>query len=120
MNAFENARAAMLAEAAKPRRSWKRRAAALTGAHFAAEASSFFEDEGPPPGVGQFLIALDPGPFSDGSFGDRLEVLLGAIEAEPGARLPGTRRLVLRRKAAAEGILVPAVLLERLQDLASA
>ena len=92
----------------------------MTGAHFAAEASSFFEDEGPPPGVGQFLIALDPGPFSDGSFGDRLEVLLGAIEAEPGARLPGTRRLVLRRKAAAEGILVPAVLLERLQDLASA
>ncbi|HEX5080116.1 MAG TPA: Ldh family oxidoreductase, partial [Geminicoccaceae bacterium] len=95
-------------------------AAALTGAHFAAEASSFFDDRGPPPGVGQFLIALDPGPFSDGTFADRLEVLLGAIEAEPGARLPGARRLALRRKAAADGIEVPAALLGRLRELAGA
>ena len=93
-------------------------AAALTGANFAAEASSFFDDQGPPPGVGQCLIALDPGPFSDGSFLDRLEVLLGAIEDEPGARLPGTRRLALRHKAAADGIAVPAALLERIRALA--
>jgi (2R)-3-sulfolactate dehydrogenase (NADP+) len=95
-------------------------AAALTGANFAAEASSFFDDQGPPPGVGQCLIALDPGPFSDGTFLDRLEVLLGAIEAEPGARLPGTRRLALRHKAAADGIAVPAALLERIRQLAEA
>jgi (2R)-3-sulfolactate dehydrogenase (NADP+) len=93
-------------------------AAALTGAHFAAEASSFFDDQGPPPGVGQCLIAIDPGPFSGGSFLDRLEVLLGAIEAEPGARLPGTRRLALRTKAATEGITVPEPLLERIRGLA--
>jgi (2R)-3-sulfolactate dehydrogenase (NADP+) len=93
-------------------------AAALTGANFAAEASSFFDDQGPPPGVGQCLIALDPGPFSDGTFLDRLEVLLGAIEAEPGARLPGTRRLALRHKAAADGIAVPSALLERIRQLA--
>jgi (2R)-3-sulfolactate dehydrogenase (NADP+) len=92
-------------------------AAALTGANFAAEASSFFDDQGPPPGVGQCLIAIDPGPFSDGRFLDRLEVLLGAIEDEPGARLPGARRLALRRKAAAEGIEVPAPLLERLHEI---
>jgi (2R)-3-sulfolactate dehydrogenase (NADP+) len=95
-------------------------AAALTGANFAAEASSFFDDQGPPPGVGQCLIALDPGPFSDGRFTDRLEVLLRAIEDEPGARLPGARRLALRHKAAADGIAVPAALLERIRELAVA
>jgi (2R)-3-sulfolactate dehydrogenase (NADP+) len=95
-------------------------AAALTGARFAAEASSFFDDQGPPPGVGQCLIALDPGPFSDGRFLDRLEVLLGAIEEEPGARLPGARRLALRRMAAADGIAVPQPLLDRIRELAGA
>ena len=95
-------------------------AAALTGANFAAEASSFFDDQGPPPGVGQCLIALDPGPFSDGRFTDRLEVLLRAIEDEPGARLPGARRLALRHKAATDGIAVPAALLERIRELAVA
>ena len=93
-------------------------AAALTGANFAAEASSFFDDQGPPPGVGQCLIAIDPGPFSDASFVDRLEVLLGMIEQEPGARLPGARRLELRRKAAADGIALPQPLLDRLRELA--
>jgi (2R)-3-sulfolactate dehydrogenase (NADP+) len=95
-------------------------AAALTGANFAAEASSFFDDQGPPPGVGQCLIALDPGPFSDGRFVDRLEVLLRAIEDEPGARLPGTRRLALRHKAAADGIEVQAALLARIRALGGA
>jgi (2R)-3-sulfolactate dehydrogenase (NADP+) len=93
-------------------------AAALTGANFAAEASSFFDDEGAPPGVGQCLIALDPGPFSDGRFLDRLEVLLGMIAAEPGARLPGARRLALRHKAAECGIAVQPALLARIRALA--
>jgi len=93
-------------------------AAALTGANFAAEASSFFDDQGPPPGVGQCLIAIDPGPFSDGGFVDRLEVLLGMIEDEPGTRLPGARRLELRRKAAADGISLPQPLLDQLRALA--
>ena len=93
-------------------------AAALTGANFAAEASSFFDDQGPPPGVGQCLIAIDPGPFSNGRFLDRLEVLLGAIEDEPGARRSGARRLALRHKAATDGIAVPQPLLNRIRELA--
>ena len=40
------------------------------------------------------------------------------IEQEPGARLPGTRRLELRRKAAADGIALPQPLLDRLRELA--
>jgi (2R)-3-sulfolactate dehydrogenase (NADP+) len=46
-------------------------------------------------------------------------VLLRAIEDEPGARLPGTRRLALRHKAAADGIAVRAALLERIRELAA-
>jgi (2R)-3-sulfolactate dehydrogenase (NADP+) len=93
-------------------------AAALTGASFADQASSFFDDQGPPPGVGQCLIAIDPGPFSAGTFLDRLEILLGAIEAEPEARLPGARRLALRDKATVGGIAVPEPLLGKIRDLA--
>jgi (2R)-3-sulfolactate dehydrogenase (NADP+) len=93
-------------------------AAALTGASFADQASSFFDDQGPPPGVGQCLIAIDPRSFSAGTFLDRLEILLGAIEAEPEARLPGARRLALRDRAAASGIAVPEPLLGKIRDLA--
>src|SRR3546814_467387 len=60
--------------------------ASLIGANHAFEASSFFTAEGPPPGVGQFLLAIDPGPLSGGSFAARLEVLIGALEDQPGAR----------------------------------
>jgi (2R)-3-sulfolactate dehydrogenase (NADP+) len=38
--------------------------AALSGANFAYEASSFFDSTGGPLGVGQFLIALDPAAFA--------------------------------------------------------
>ena len=37
---------------------------ALTGANFAFEATSFFDDQGYPPGVGQLLIAIDPEAFA--------------------------------------------------------
>jgi (2R)-3-sulfolactate dehydrogenase (NADP+) len=43
-------------------------AAALPSTNFGFEASSFFAADGPPPAVGQLLIALDPGPLSDGGY----------------------------------------------------
>jgi (2R)-3-sulfolactate dehydrogenase (NADP+) len=93
---------------------------ALTGANFAAEASSFFDGEGPPPGVGQFLIAIDPGAFGGGdTFLDRFAVLAGMIAEDDGARLPGTRRLGLRKAAAQDGIAVDAKLLNEVQSMVS-
>ena len=48
-------------------------AVALTGASFAFEASSFFDDQGGPPNVGQFIIAIDPVAYSGSeSFLDRM------------------------------------------------
>src|SRR5438874_3832998 len=40
-------------------------AAGLTGAFYAYEASSFLDAEGPPPGTGQFIIAIDAAAFGD-------------------------------------------------------
>jgi len=91
--------------------------ASLIGANHAFEASSFFTAEGPPPGVGQFLLAIDPEPLSGGTFADRLEVLIAAVEGQEGARLPGTRRLEARAKAAREGLTVPAGLLAEIRAL---
>ncbi len=82
-------------------------AACLVGASLSIDASSLFDGEGPPPEIGQFLIAIDPAAFGGAAFGDRMARLAAAIEDQDGARLPGTRRLALRAKAAAEGIVVP-------------
>jgi (2R)-3-sulfolactate dehydrogenase (NADP+) len=87
-------------------------AAGLTGANFAADASSFLNAEGPPPGTGQLLIAFD---FA--AFGGSLEhfaALAAAIEAQPGTRLPGARRLAARKKAAREGLTVSDALLSEI------
>ncbi len=82
-------------------------AAAVTGSAWGWEASSFFDDQGGPPDMGQVLIALDPGPLSGGAYAQRIGVLLDAIGDEPEVRLPGERRLALRARAAREGLTVP-------------
>jgi (2R)-3-sulfolactate dehydrogenase (NADP+) len=94
-------------------------AVALTGARFAFEASSFFDAEGAPPGVGQLLIAIDPGAFSGRDlFADRIALLAHTIEGDGGARLPGSRRLALREKAEREGVTVDAALFDEVRALA--
>jgi (2R)-3-sulfolactate dehydrogenase (NADP+) len=95
-------------------------AVALTGASFSYEASSFFDAEGPPPAVGQLLIAIDPDAFAGRDlFLDRLAVLAGAIEGGTKARLPGSRRLAAREKARRDGVPVDAALLAEVRALAS-
>ncbi len=79
-------------------------AAALTASNFGFEASSFFAAEGEPPGVGQFLVAINPQPFSGGAFTERLETLLAAILDQPGTRLPGAQRLSRRAEARQNGV----------------
>lgn len=92
-------------------------AVALTGANFAFEASSFFDAEGAPPGVGQLLIAIDPAAFAGRDVVlDRIALLAHTIESD-GARLPGSRRLALREKARAEGVAVDAGLLAEVRQL---
>lgn len=83
-------------------------AAGLTGANFGFEATSFFTGEGEPPGVGQFVIAIDPDVMAGGeAFADRFEILIAAMEGQEGVRLPGSRRLAARA-AAKDGVTVDA------------
>jgi (2R)-3-sulfolactate dehydrogenase (NADP+) len=91
-------------------------AAGLTGANFAAEASSFLDAEGSAPGTGQLILALDPAAFGAGALA-RFAALAAAIETQAGARLPGSRRLALRRQAAAQGLQVSEGLLAEIEAL---
>lgn len=94
-------------------------AAGLTGACLGFEAGSFFTAEGEPPGVGQLLIAFAPGPLSGGTFAERLETLLDAVEAQDGTRLPGTRRSVTRAQARETGVAISQDLHAQLLGLAN-
>lgn len=94
-------------------------AAAMTGAHFGYEASSFFDDKGGPPRVGQFLVGFGPGPLSGGSYERRVEALLAAVLDQPGTRLPGERRLANRERSDREGIEIPDDLYDWMQSAIS-
>lgn len=91
-------------------------AAGLMGANFGHEASSFFDAKGEPPGVGQLILALDPDAFSDRAR-SRIDDLAGAIEDEPGARLPGARRGTLKQAVADKGLDVDDALLAQIDAL---
>jgi (2R)-3-sulfolactate dehydrogenase (NADP+) len=94
---------------------------ALTGARFGFEASSFFDAEGPPPGVGQLLIAIDGSAFAGADvLAERGAAVAGMIEGDAQARLPGARRLALREKAKSEGVTVDARLLADVRAMAGA
>ena len=96
-------------------------AVALTGSNFASEASSFFDDQGGPPNVGQFLIAIDPDGFAGTEvFLDRFAMLASDIEEDPATRLPGSRRLALRAAVAKDGITVGDDLVQSIRELSGA
>jgi (2R)-3-sulfolactate dehydrogenase (NADP+) len=83
-------------------------AAALVGAHLGFEASSFLDNAGGPPRTGQLFIAIDPQALGSNAFGERMSALAHAIESQPGARLPGQRRLQSRAAATRNGLTIPA------------
>lgn len=95
-------------------------AAALSGSQFGFEASSFFTAEGDPPRIGQLFLLLDPRRLGGPGFLGRLEILLGAVLAQPGTRLPGDRRLAQRERARNEGIRIDEALLADLRRRAGA
>ncbi len=91
--------------------------AGLAGAHFGWQASSLFDDKGPPPDLAHFILVLDPARFAPG-FADRAEAMFTAIEAQEGARLPGARRLS-ERAARAASIEISDILHDQLIGLAT-
>jgi (2R)-3-sulfolactate dehydrogenase (NADP+) len=91
---------------------------ALTGARFGFENDSFFE-AGRPASIGHALLAIDPGALAgSAAYFERIETLLAAMLADDGVRLPGERRRKLAAEALANGVEVPAALLDQLRGLA--
>lgn len=91
-------------------------AAGLVGARFAGEATSFLDAVGGPPGTGQLILALDATAFAADAC-ERFAVLAGMIEDQDGARLPGTKRLAARARAAQAGIALSDALLAEIEAL---
>lgn len=94
--------------------------AALTASHAGFEASSFFDDTGGPPRIGQSFLAISPGAVGGTAeaVAARVAAITGRLLAEPGTRLPGDRRLSLRARHVREGIPYPPALLATLRGLA--
>ncbi len=90
--------------------------AGLAGANYAYQASSLFDDQGPPPDLAHFILVLDPTRFAPG-FTARAEAMFQAIEAQEGARLPGARRMN-ERMARAQTIEISQSLHDTLAGLA--
>ncbi|SMX35879.1 Ldh family oxidoreductase [Maliponia aquimaris] len=92
-------------------------AAVFTGATLSADMPSYFTADGPPPGSGQFLLALKPA--SGAGFAMQMEALVGQILAAEGARLPGDRRLKALERAQQNGLDVPVHYLDGAEALAN-
>lgn len=92
-------------------------AAGLTGAKYAADASSFLDDRGNPPATGQLLIAFDPQLMGGEATLAHFARLADQIRAQEGARLPGARRLALRQKARDSGLVVATSLVSAIEAL---
>jgi len=91
---------------------------ALAGGAYGWDASSFLDDQGSSPAVGQVIVALDPIAFAGPGFLARMDALVATMTAEDGVRLPGDRRLANRAKAAAEGLNLSPALHSELLTLA--
>jgi (2R)-3-sulfolactate dehydrogenase (NADP+) len=90
----------------------------LTGAHFGAEADTFFVDEGNQPRLGQAFIVIDPTALGGMAvYNERIEALLSAMLAEEDVRLPGKRRFDLVAKADHDGIEITQATMDAIKAL---
>lgn len=94
-------------------------AAALTGSKLSVEASMFGDDEGGPPGVGQFLLAIDPSFFGNDTFAPGVARLATAFAAA-GVRLPGRRTSLGLREGEKTLVEIDPQLWRQALDLADA
>ena len=93
-------------------------AASLTGSRLSTDATMFGDNEGGPPGVGQFLLALDPAHFGADGFASSIRRLAEKFD-ESGVRLPGRRRFAGSQDWDDIGVEVDPDIWRRILDLAS-
>ncbi len=93
----------------------------LIGQPFSVEQKEIDNADGGPATGGEFLIAIDPAKLAGGN--DALahsEKLFAALLAQEGTRLAGARRYEKRPENEANGIAIPAQLLETIEGLTKA
>ena len=90
-------------------------AAGLTGANYAYEASSLLDDKGPPPGLGQWLMVMDPRAMGGPGAISRIGMLAAEIARDSGARIPGRRGLNARRKAESDGFQIDETVIQAIR-----
>lgn len=66
-------------------------AAGMTGSVNSLDVGGLKLPDGPPHGLGQFYLLMDPATYSDAFF-DRFARVAEAVEAQEGARIPGASR----------------------------
>ncbi|HAT85777.1 MAG TPA: hypothetical protein DCS30_07415, partial [Rhizobiales bacterium] len=94
-------------------------AAAMSGATLGIHASPFSGTVGGPPKTGQFFIAIDPQATSAGDFAERMVQLVGAVHAQPEARLPGDGRRNKSKNAQTNGVAVNSAVLDKIRAIIS-
>lgn len=92
-------------------------AGGLVGARLAFEASSFLEAEGPAPETGQLMLVLNVRAVGGEAGVAGLARLFERIDAEEGARLPGSRRRALREEAQRNGLAVDEAVIDEIASL---
>jgi (2R)-3-sulfolactate dehydrogenase (NADP+) len=92
-------------------------AAGQTGATLAADAGSFFDAQGAPPGTGQLLLAIDPAALGGSQATARMAELAARFADNGTARLPGRRRQATAARVRAEGIELDAALMAEIEAL---
>ena len=91
--------------------------ATLIGANYSYEATSFFDADGAPPGVGHILFAFDTKLAGSRQFAERIETLFAEILNQGGTRLPGGSKNTARRDAAQNGPSIPSHLIEEIKAI---
>ena len=89
--------------------------AALTGSLRGPEMGSFVENDGRPIGCGQFFIALNPKMFAGAAFDKQVKALIKSVTAQPGARMPNSRREANIKRLKKQGLPIDAELLATLK-----
>ena len=92
-------------------------AAAVTGAGFAYEATSFLDAEGAPPNAGQLMIMIDAAAFSSAASA-RIAEIAERI-SDDGARLPGAGRILKRQQVERDGLTISQQILDTIDNLAA-
>ena len=91
--------------------------ASLTGANYSFEASSLFDDQGPAPSLGHFIIAIDPAATAGERVHERIRLLAEEMSREEGVRLPGRRGLEARARALQNGLDIDENLMQAIDRL---